>query len=64
MKAIVTIFDDNGKIIEKDRVLDPYDTDINTHTMMNSDGILNHNVLVKTTYFKFQISECEREKKG
>ena len=59
MKAIVTVIDDDGRVLEKDKVIMPYkvvnweDEVIDTP----KDG-----VSTKTTYFRFGITECLYDK--
>ena len=48
MKAIITIYDDNDCVIEKDRVLDP----VYTETRVLSCG-----KIIKNTYFSYKMSE-------
>lgn len=49
MKAIVTVLDDDGRIIEKDKVIFPCDEHLN--------GSEDY-VVTKTTVFRFGIVEC------
>lgn len=50
MKAIITIYDDNDCVIEKDRVLDP----VYTETRVLSSG-----KIIKNTYFSYKTSEVK-----
>lgn len=53
MKAIVTVIDDNGRVIEKDKVIPPY-----------NEAISGEEIPTKTTYFRFGITELyERQKR-
>lgn len=54
MKAIITIYDDNDCVIEKDRVLNP----VYTETCVLSCG-----KIIKNTYFSYKTSEV-RIKEG
>lgn len=49
MKAIVTVIDNDGRTIEKDKVIMPYDEIIDTQKDC---------IPTKTTYFRFGITEC------
>ena len=49
MKAIVTVIDNDGRVIEKDKVIMPYDEIID---------LPKDCVATKTTYFRFGITEC------
>lgn len=49
MKAVVTIIDDNGRIIDKDKIIFPYDEHING---------AKDCIATKTTIFRFGITEC------
>ena len=46
MKAIVTVIDDNGRVIEKDKVIPPY-----------NEAISVEGIPTKITYFRFGITE-------
>ena len=46
MKAIVTVIDNNGRVIEKDKVIPPY-----------NEAISEGGTPTKTTYFRFGITE-------
>ena len=48
MKAIITIYDDNDCVREKDRILDP----VYTETRVLSSG-----KIIKNTYFSYKTSE-------
>lgn len=50
MKAIITIYDDNDCVIEKDRVLNP----VYTETCVLSCG-----KIIKNTYFSYKTSEVK-----
>lgn len=50
MKAIITIYDDNDCVIEKDRALDP----VYTETRVLSSG-----KIIKNTYFSYKTSEVK-----
>ena len=49
MKAIVTVIDNDGRVLEKDKVIMPYNEVIDTPKDC---------VPTKTTYFRFGIAEC------
>ena len=53
MKAIVTVIDDDGRVIKKDDVIMPYNETINS---------TKDCVATKTTYFRFGITECIYDK--
>ena len=48
MKALITVIDNDGRIIEKNKVIMPYDEIIDAHTDC---------VATKTTCFRFEITE-------
>ena len=50
MKAIVTVINDYGEVVEKDKVIKPFDEYITS----NPKDIVN----TKTTVFKFAITEA------
>ena len=54
MKAIVTVIDNDGRVIEKDKVIMPYNNEI-----INAPKDC---VATKTTYFRFGITECLYDK--
>ena len=49
MKAIITIIDNDGRIIEKDKVIKPY-----LEAIDNPENMIP----TKTTYFRFGITTC------
>ena len=53
MKAIVTIIDDDGRVREKDKVIMPYNENIDAP---------KNSIPTKTTYFRFGITECLYDK--
>ena len=53
MKAIVTVIDNDGRVIDKDKVIMPYDEIIDTH---------KERIPTKTTYFRFGVTECLYDK--
>ena len=57
MKAIVTIIDNQGRVLQKDKVIVPTEAVINTYT--DEDGVKLKPT--KTTYFKFAITEIISE---
>lgn len=50
MKAIITIYDDNDCVIEKDRVLDP---------VYSETRVLSSGKIIKNTYFSYKTSEVK-----
>lgn len=50
MKAIITVINDYGEVVEKDKVITPFDEYITS----NPKDIVN----IKTSWFKFCVTEA------
>lgn len=53
MKAIVMVIDNDGRVIDKDKVIMPYNEIIDTP---------KDSIPTKTTYFRFGVTECLYDK--
>ena len=53
MKAIVTVIDNDGRVIDKGKIIMPYNEIID---------IPKDSIPTKTTYFRFGVTECLYDK--